>query len=76
MKKKREFIELRQIGDMTIAQYEDAFNRLIRYMPIYEGMKGSKLKSSWGGAKSKASEGLEQYKYSVLYRSGVVSCYH
>ena len=37
MKKEREFIELRQTRDMTITQYEDAFNRLIKYMPIYKG---------------------------------------
>ncbi|XP_052172216.1 uncharacterized protein LOC127788145 [Diospyros lotus] len=29
MKKEREFTELRQIGDITVAQYEDTFNRLI-----------------------------------------------
>ncbi|XP_052176699.1 uncharacterized protein LOC127791003 [Diospyros lotus] len=30
MKKEREFIELKQTGDITVAQYEDAFSRLIR----------------------------------------------
>ncbi|XP_052171608.1 uncharacterized protein LOC127787583 [Diospyros lotus] len=49
MKKEREFMELKQIGDMIVAQYEDAFSRLIRYMPIYEGDERIKAQKFLGG---------------------------
>ena len=29
-------MELKQTRDMTVAQYEDVFTRLIKYMPMYE----------------------------------------
>ena len=35
MEKSWEFMNLRQIGDMSIAQYEDNFTQLIKSMPIY-----------------------------------------
>jgi len=36
MEKKSEFMDLKQTRDMFVAQYEDAFTQLIKYMPIYE----------------------------------------
>ncbi|XP_052193818.1 uncharacterized protein LOC127802157 [Diospyros lotus] len=33
--KSREFMDLKQTGNMFVAQYEDHFTRLIKYMPIY-----------------------------------------
>jgi len=36
MAKERDFMGLKQMEDMSVAQYEDAFTRLIKYMPIYE----------------------------------------
>ena len=35
LEKGREFMDLKQAGNMTVAQYEDHFTRLIKYMPIY-----------------------------------------
>ena len=35
MEKIQEFINLRKIEGMSVAQYEDRFTRLIKYMPIY-----------------------------------------
>ena len=45
--KEREFMELKQAGDMLVAQYEDAFTRLIKYMPIYESDERIKAQSFW-----------------------------
>ncbi|XP_052203076.1 uncharacterized protein LOC127808546 [Diospyros lotus] len=47
--KELSLMQLRQIGDMTVTQYEDAFNRLIRYMPIYEGDERIKAQKFLGG---------------------------
>jgi len=30
-----EFMNLKQVGNMTVAQYEDYFTWLIKYTPIY-----------------------------------------
>ncbi|XP_052197239.1 uncharacterized protein LOC127804418 [Diospyros lotus] len=35
LEKGREFMNLKQTGDMSVTQYEDSFTRLIKYMPIY-----------------------------------------
>ncbi|XP_052176621.1 uncharacterized protein LOC127790928 [Diospyros lotus] len=58
MKNEREFMELKQTGDMTVAQYEDAFSRLIKYMPIYEGDERIKAQKFWGGLNSKLQRAL------------------
>ncbi|XP_052203118.1 uncharacterized protein LOC127808585 [Diospyros lotus] len=58
MKKEREFMELKQTGDMTVAQYEDAFNRLIRYMPIYKGDERIKAQKFFGGLNLKLQRAL------------------
>ncbi|XP_052193963.1 uncharacterized protein LOC127802285 [Diospyros lotus] len=58
MKKEREFMELKQTGDMTVAQYEDAFSRLIRYMPIYEGDERIKAQKFLGGLNLKLQRAL------------------
>ncbi|XP_052204051.1 uncharacterized protein LOC127809327 [Diospyros lotus] len=58
MKKEREFMQLKQTGDMTIAQYEDAFSRLIRYMPIYEGDERIKAQKFLGGLNLKLRKAL------------------
>ncbi|XP_052172132.1 uncharacterized protein LOC127788050 [Diospyros lotus] len=58
MKKEREFMELKQTGDMSVAQYEDAFNRLIRYMPIYEGDERIKAQMFLGGLNLKLQRAL------------------
>lgn len=34
---------------MTVAQYKDAFNRLIKYMPIYKGDERIKAHKFLGG---------------------------
>ncbi|XP_052197371.1 uncharacterized protein LOC127804537 [Diospyros lotus] len=58
MKKEREFMELKQTGDMTVAQYEDAFSRLIQYMPIYEGDERIKAQKFLGGLNLKLQRAL------------------
>jgi len=35
-------MNLKQTGDMTVAQYEDSFTRLIKYIPIYNLDKEAK----------------------------------
>jgi len=35
LEKGRAFMNLKQTGDMSVAQYEDSFSRLIKYMPVY-----------------------------------------
>ncbi|XP_052197328.1 uncharacterized protein LOC127804497 [Diospyros lotus] len=35
LEKSREFMNLKQTGDMSVAQYEDSFSRLIKYMFVY-----------------------------------------
>ena len=35
LEKSQEFMNLKQTEDMSIAQYEDSFTRLIKYIPIY-----------------------------------------
>ncbi|XP_052207923.1 uncharacterized protein LOC127811791 [Diospyros lotus] len=58
MKKEGEFMELKLTGDMTVAQYEDAFNCLIRYMPIYEGDERIKAQKFLGGLNLKLQRAL------------------
>ncbi|XP_052187885.1 uncharacterized protein LOC127798391 [Diospyros lotus] len=58
MKKEREFMELKQIGDMSVARYEDAFSRLIRYMPIYEEDERIKAQKFLGGLNLKFQRAL------------------
>ena len=40
-----------QIGNMIVAQYEDSFTRLIKYMPIYQLDEEAKAKKFLGGLK-------------------------
>ena len=42
MEKGHEFMNLRQTESMTVAQYEDHFSCLIKYMPIYNLNKEAK----------------------------------
>ncbi|XP_052181880.1 uncharacterized protein LOC127794673 [Diospyros lotus] len=58
IKKEREFMELKQIGDMSVAQFEDAFSRLIRYMPIYEEDERVKAQKFLGGLSLKLQRAL------------------
>ncbi|XP_052172124.1 uncharacterized protein LOC127788043 [Diospyros lotus] len=58
MKKERQFMELKQTEDMTVAQYEDAFSLLIRYMPIYEGDERIKAQKFLGGLDLKLQRAL------------------
>ena len=41
-----EFMNLKQIGNMTAAQYEDSFTWLIKYMPFIIWTRRKKLKNS------------------------------
>ena len=56
--KEREFIELKQTGDMSVAQYEDAFTCLIKYMPIYESDERIKAQKFLGGLKLRIQRAL------------------
>ena len=35
LEKGQEFMVLKQTGNITVAQYEDSFTQLIKYMPVY-----------------------------------------
>ena len=58
MAKEREFMDLKQAGDMNVAQYEDAFTRLIKYMPIYESDERIKAQNFLGGIKLRVQKAL------------------
>ena len=58
MAKEREFIELKQTGNMTVAQYEDAFTHLIKYMPIYESDERIKAQKFLEGLKLRIQRAL------------------
>ncbi|XP_052197408.1 uncharacterized protein LOC127804551 [Diospyros lotus] len=58
MKKEREFMELKQTGDMSVAQYEDTFSRLIRHMLIYEEDERVKAQKFLGGLSLKLQRAL------------------
>ncbi|XP_052181978.1 uncharacterized protein LOC127794771 [Diospyros lotus] len=49
--KAREFMDLKQTGDMFVAQYEDHFTRLIKYMPIYNLDREAKAQKFLRGLK-------------------------
>ncbi|XP_052189949.1 uncharacterized protein LOC127799759 [Diospyros lotus] len=51
MEKAREFMDLKQTGDMYVTQYEDHFTRLIKYMPIYNLDEEAKAQKFLGGMK-------------------------
>ena len=69
MEKGQEFMNLKQTGDMSIAQYEDHFTRLIKYMPIYNLDVGAKAQKFLGGLKWKiqlALSSLGTYTYTEV----------
>ncbi|XP_052176676.1 uncharacterized protein LOC127790978 [Diospyros lotus] len=71
MEKGREFMNLKQTGDMSVAQYEDHFTRLIKYMPIYNLDEEAKAQKFLGGLKWKiqlalSSLGTRTYAEVVL----------
>ncbi|XP_052204017.1 uncharacterized protein LOC127809294 [Diospyros lotus] len=74
MKKEREFMELRQTGDMSVAQYEDAFSRLIRYMPIYEGDERITAQKFLGGLNLKLQRALSSAS-TQTYSEAVLQAY-
>ncbi|XP_052172278.1 uncharacterized protein LOC127788207 [Diospyros lotus] len=71
IEKGREFMNLKQTGDMSVAQYEDHFTRLIKYMPIYNLDEEAKAQKFLGGLKWKiqlalSSLGTRTYAEVVL----------
>ncbi|XP_052204037.1 uncharacterized protein LOC127809313 [Diospyros lotus] len=58
MEKSREFMNLRQTEGMSVAQYEDRFTRLIKYMPIYNLDEEAKAQKFLGGLKMEIQQAL------------------
>ena len=62
MAKEREFMDLKQTRDMNVAQYEDSFTRLIKYMPIYESEERIKAQNFLGGLKLRVQKALSNIR--------------
>jgi len=58
MEKERKFMDLEQFGDITIAQYEDDFTRIIKYMLIYEADERIKAHKFLGVLKLRIQKAL------------------
>ncbi|XP_052173738.1 uncharacterized protein LOC127789029 [Diospyros lotus] len=58
MEKSQEFMNLQQTKGMSVAQYEDRFTRLIKYMPIYNLDEEAKAQKFLGGLKMEIQQAL------------------
>ena len=58
MEKGWEFMNFKQTRNMTVAQYEDSFTRLIKYMPIYQLDEEAKAEKFLGGLKLEIQQTL------------------
>ena len=58
MEKEREFMQLKEVGDMMVAQYKDIFTQLIKYMSISESDERIKAQRFLGVLKLRIQKAL------------------